>query len=363
MEEGCGIGLWKRAVEEGVRAHARRRGEHLHARHRGAEARQRGVHLRIGDHVEIDCMHAQPARLQHGLERAVAAPALGAQRRGEHLHAHPMRTTSRWRAEGNGRRGEHLHAHPMLTTSRFRASKTFASTSACVGVGHAHVPKGGGGVARRGGHLHARRAGNAHVPPEGHMEAVSSSARWGCCGKMRPLDKGCCGKMRPLGSDGSDGGCGGCGGSGGGGGGGSGCGGSGGGGCGGGGGGNAGQSSSRRSDVSGGDAGQSSTRRSDVSRISWSEIGHGSNGRAQNGASTGGIARSSNACTLVLLNAYLMREAIKQAISGNQRPSEGLAHLMREAIRRHQRGSRTRNWTAHQATDRNQTSSEGLAYS
>jgi hypothetical protein len=32
-------------------------------------------------------MHAQPARLQHGLERAVAAPAHGAKRRGEHLHA------------------------------------------------------------------------------------------------------------------------------------------------------------------------------------------------------------------------------------------------------------------------------------
>jgi hypothetical protein len=208
-----------------------------------------------------------------------------------------------------GRRGEHLHA------------------SACVDGGHAHVPKGDGGDARRGEHLHARRAGDVHVPPEGHVAAVSSSARWGCCGKMRPLD-----------SDGSDGGCGGCGGSGGDGG--------------GGGGGNA-----------GGDACQSSTRRSDVSRISWSEIGHGSNGRAQNGASTGGIARSSNACTLVLLNAYLMREAIRQAISGNQRPSEGLAHLMREAIRRHQRSSRTRNWTAHQATDRNQTSSEGLAYS
>ena len=159
------------------------------------------------------------------------------------------------------------------------------------------------------------------------MAAVSSSARWGCCGKMRPLDKGCCGKMRPLDkgccgkmrpldSDGSDGGCGGSGGDGG-----------------GGGGGNAGgdafQSSSRRSDVSRiswSEIGQSSTRRSDVSRISWSEIGHGSNGRAQNGASTGGIARSSNACTLVLLNAYLMREAIRQAISGNQRPSEGLAY-------------------------------------
>ena len=125
-------------------------------------------------------------------------------------------------------------------------------------------------------------AGHAHVPPEGHVEAVSSSARWGCCGKMRPLD-----------NDGSDGGCGGCGG---------------GGGDGGGGGvGNA-----------GGDAFQSSSRRSDVSRISWSEIGHGSNGRAQNGAPTGGIARSSNACTLVLLNAYLIREAIRQAISGNQ---------------------------------------------
>jgi hypothetical protein len=177
------------------------------------------------------------------------------------------------------------------------------------------------------------------------VAAVSSSARWGCCGKMRPLD-----------SDGSDGGCGGCCGSGGDGG--------------GGGGGNAGgdafQSSSRRSDVSRiswSEIGQRSSRRSDVSRISWSEIGLGSNGRAQNGASTGGIARSSNACTLVLLNAYLMREAIRQAISGNQRPSEGLAHLMREAIRRHQRGSRTRNWRAHQATDRNQTSSEGLAYS
>jgi hypothetical protein len=247
------------------------------------------------------------------------------------------------------RRGEHLHA------------------SACVGVGHAHVPKRGGGVARRGEHLHARRAGNAHVPPEGHVAAVSSSARWGCCGKMRPLDKGCCGKMRPLDSDGSDGGCGGSGGDG---------------------GGNAdgdacqsstrrsdvsciswseiGQRSTRRSDVScisWSEIDQRSTRRSDVSRISWSEIGQGSNGRAQNGASTGGIARSSNACTLVLLNAYLMREAIRQAISGNQRPSEGLAHLMREAIRRHQRGSRTRNWMAHQATDRNQTPSEGLAYS
>ena len=67
-------------------------------------------------------------------------------------------------------------------------------------------------------------AGHAHVPPEGHVEAVSSSARWGCCGKMRPLDKGCCGKMRPLDKgccgkmrpldgDGSDSGCGGCGGS------------------------------------------------------------------------------------------------------------------------------------------------------
>ena len=169
------------------------------------------------------------------------------------------------------------------------------------------------------------------------MAAVSSSARWGCCGKMRPLD-----------SDGCGGGCGGCGGSGGDG------------GC--GGGGSDGDSGSGGDGNAGGDAGQSSTRRSDVSRISWSEIGHGSNGRAQNGASTGGIARSSNACTLVLLNAYLMREAIRQAISGNQRPSEGLAHLMREAIRRHQRGSRTRNWTAHQATDRNQTSSEGLAH-
>ena len=52
-------------------------------------------------------------------------------------------------------------------------------------------------------------AGHAHVPAEGHVDEVSSSARWGCCGKMRPLDKGCCGKMRPLDGDGSDGGCGG----------------------------------------------------------------------------------------------------------------------------------------------------------
>ena len=203
------------------------------------------------------------------------------------------------------------------------------------------------------------------------MAAVSSSARWGCCGKMRPLDKGCCGKMRPLDTDGSDGSCGGCCGSGGDGG--------------GGGGGNAAgdafQSSSRRSDVSRiswSEIGQRSSRRSDVSRISWSEIGHGSKGRAQNGASTGGIARSSNACTLVLLNAYLMREVIRQPISRNQWhsgrrgvPDEGrnqrrhqrgsrtrkwMAHqattLMREAIRRHQRGSRTRNWMAHQATGR-----------
>ena len=109
VDEGCG--MWKRAVEcgrglwnvdEGVRPHARCRGEHLHARHRGAEARQRGVHLRIGDHVEIDCMHAQPARLQHGLERAVAAPAHGAMRRDEHLHAHPMRTTSPLTCGGEG---------------------------------------------------------------------------------------------------------------------------------------------------------------------------------------------------------------------------------------------------------------------
>ena len=111
-----------------------------------------------------------------------------------------------------------------------------------------------------------------------------------------------------------------------------------------------------------------------MSRISWSEVGHGSNGRAQNGASTGGIARSSNACTLVLLNAYLMSEVIRQPISRNQWhsgrrgvPDEGrnqrrhqrdsrTTHqamtLMREAIRRHQRGSRTRNWMAHQATGR-----------
>jgi len=95
------------------------------------------------------------ARLQHGLERAVAASYADDRAvtcgwaPGEHLHAHPMRTTSRWRAEGRGRRGEHLHAHPMLTTSRCRASKTLASTSACVGVGHAHVPKGGGGGGAR----------------------------------------------------------------------------------------------------------------------------------------------------------------------------------------------------------------------
>ena len=144
------------------------------------------------------------------------------------------------------------------------------------------------------------------------MEAVSSSARWGCCGKMRPLDKGGCGKMRPLEGDGSNGGCGGCGGGGG----------------------------------DGGDACQSSSRRSDVSRISWSEIGHGSNGRAQNGASTGGIARSSNACTLVLLNAYLMREAIRQPISGNQ---VECMHA-RAAERVPDEGG-------------NQTPSEGLAYS
>ena len=30
------------------------------------------------------------------------------------------------------------------------------------------------------------------------------------------------------------------------------------------------------------------------------------------------MAIKSNACTLVLLNAYLMREAIRQAIGGNQ---------------------------------------------
>ena len=233
-------------------------------------------------------------------------------------------------------------------------------------------------------------AGHAHVPPEGHVEEVSSSARWGCCGKMRPLDKGCCGKMRPLDGDGSDGGCGGCGGSRGEGG--LGVGNAGGAACkcssrrSGGGGGNAGgaacKCSSRRSGGGGGNAGgdpcKCSSRRSAVSRISWSEVGHGSNGRAQNGASTGGIARSSNACTLVLLNAYLMSEVIRQPISRNQWqsgrrgvPDEGrnqrrhqrgsrtrkwMAHqattLMREAIRRHQRGSRTRNWMAHQATGR-----------
>jgi hypothetical protein len=199
VEEGCGMwkravecgrGLWKRAVECGMwnvecglwkRASGRTRGVVVGTCMRVTEEQKRGSvaytsgseitsrsiactrspracsmassapspHLPTGEKRRGEHLHA---RLQHGLEHAVAASYADDRAvtcgwaPGEHLHAHPMRTTSRWRAEGRGRRGEHLHAHPMLTTSRCRASKTLASTSACVGVGHAHVPKGGGGA-------------------------------------------------------------------------------------------------------------------------------------------------------------------------------------------------------------------------